>query len=72
MLSAGAKQDEHSPDEGATPLSIAASNGFLDILKFLLECGADKDSRLCLQSVNMFQYVLIILYDFAIILNGMV
>ena len=43
LVESGAKKDQASTDDGATPLSMAACNGHLEVVRFLVESGANKD-----------------------------
>jgi len=38
-----------------TPLHCSAQNGHVDVLKFLINKGADKDSKNCNVVINVFK-----------------
>ena len=42
-MEAGANKDQGTTDDGTTPLLIAAQNGHLEVVRFLVESGAKKD-----------------------------
>lgn len=37
--------DDPNPKTGATPLHVAAAKGYLDVIKIVLQCGADVDKQ---------------------------
>ena len=43
LIEAGANKDQGSADVGATPLSAAAHQGHVEVVRFLVESGVNKD-----------------------------